>query len=57
MKGLPLRAFSLLLALLVCTSILLRGRGTDHGTIRGTVADSSGALVAQAAVTVTGTAT
>src|SRR5579863_7764587 len=57
MKVRSLYAFSLLFALLVCTSVLLHGQGTDLGTIRGTVADSTGAFVAQAAVTVTDTST
>ena len=48
---------SLLLAFALCSNIFLHGQGTDLGTIRGTVADSSGALLAQAAVTVTDTAT
>lgn len=46
-------AVSLLFALVVCSNTLLHGQGTDLGTIRGTVTDSSGALVAQAAVIVT----
>src|SRR5215831_4882322 len=46
-------AVSLLFALTLCSNSLLYGQGTDLGTIRGTVTDTSGALVAQAAVTVT----
>jgi len=41
----------------VFSSVLLRGQGTDLGTIRGTVTDTSGAVVAQAAVTVTDAST
>src|SRR5215469_4199634 len=39
------------------SNILLYGQGTDLGTVRGTVADPSGAFVAQAAVTLTDTST
>lgn len=39
-------------ALVVCGSVLVQGQGTDLGTIRGTVTDSSGAVVANANVTV-----
>src|SRR5215831_19595649 len=46
-------AVSLLFALTLCSNSLLYGQGTDLGTIRGTATDTSGALVAQAAVTVT----
>src|ERR1700756_3998557 len=51
------RIASLLFALTLCSNSLLYGQGTDLGTIRGTVTDPSGALVAQAAVTVTDTST
>ncbi len=57
MKVRSTRTISLLFALLLCSSVFLRAQGTDLGTIRGTVSDSSGALVAQAAVTVTDNAT
>ena len=57
MKVRSTHVFSLFLALLGCASTPLHGQGTDLGTIRGTVADSTGALVAQAAVTVTDIAT
>ncbi|HKF05259.1 MAG TPA: carboxypeptidase-like regulatory domain-containing protein [Candidatus Sulfotelmatobacter sp.] len=50
-------AVSLLFALTLCSPTVLYGQGTDLGTIRGTVTDPSGALVAQAAVTVTDTST
>src|SRR5262249_14717348 len=39
-------------ALAACSSVSLFGQGTDLGTIRGTVTDSSGAMVASANVTV-----
>lgn len=45
--------FTILLALasfVVCASVFLAGQGTDLGTIRGTVTDSSGAVVANADV-------
>ena len=41
----------------VCGSVFVHGQGTDLGTIRGTVTDSSGALVAKATVTVLDLAT
>jgi hypothetical protein len=44
-------------ALAVCASVFVHGQGTDLGTIRGTVTDSSGALVAKATVTVLDLAT
>src|SRR5215467_10627218 len=42
----------LLFAFAICSSILLCGQGTDLGTIRGTVTDSSGAVLANASVTI-----
>jgi hypothetical protein len=36
----------------ICGSVSLLGQGTDLGTIRGTVTDSSGAVVANASVTI-----
>lgn len=42
----------LVLVLTVCSSVFVQGQGTDLGTIRGTVTDSSGAMVGNAAVTV-----
>lgn len=50
-------AIALLFALTVCSSVFVLGQGTDLGTIRGTVTDASGAVVAQAAVTVTDAST
>jgi Carboxypeptidase regulatory-like domain/TonB dependent receptor len=41
----------LVILALACSSILVFGQGTDLGTIRGTVTDSSGAMVANASVT------
>ncbi|PYV78572.1 MAG: hypothetical protein DMG96_07240 [Acidobacteria bacterium] len=38
-------------AVLACSSVFVHGQGTDLGTIRGTVTDSSGAVVASASVT------
>lgn len=38
--------------LLVCSSVFVYGQGTDLGTIRGTVTDSSGAVVPNASVTI-----
>ena len=57
MKVRSFHAVSVLVALAFCGNILLYGQGTDLGTIRGTVADPSGAFVAQAAVIVTDTST
>src|SRR5262249_10697427 len=45
-------ALRLLLAFAVCSPILLCGQGTDLGTIRGTVTDSTGAVVANASITI-----
>src|SRR5215467_2362904 len=43
----------LVIAIFVCfASLFVAGQGTDLGTIRGTVTDSSGAVVANASVTV-----
>jgi hypothetical protein len=41
------------LAFLFCAAGVVLGQGTDLGTIRGTVTDSSGAVIAGAAITVT----
>jgi hypothetical protein len=41
-----------LVTLVVCGSVFVYAQGTDLGTIRGTVTDSSGALVANASVTI-----
>src|SRR3989442_6937041 len=41
------------LALLFCVSSTVFGQGTDLGTIRGTVTDSTGAVIPGATVTVT----
>ena len=41
------------LALLFCVSSTVFGQGTDLGTIRGTVTDSTGAVIPSATVTVT----
>ncbi|MGH9514409.1 MAG: carboxypeptidase regulatory-like domain-containing protein, partial [Terriglobales bacterium] len=41
-----------LAALVVCSSVFVHGQGTDLGTIRGTVTDSSGAVVPNASVTI-----
>jgi len=45
------------LALLFCASAAVFGQGTDLGTIRGTVTDSTGAVIPGAKVTVTDTLT
>ena len=44
-------------ALVACGSVLVHAQGTDLGTIRGTVTDSSGAVVANADITITDNAT
>ncbi len=41
------------LALLFCVSAAVFGQGTDLGTIRGTVTDSTGAVIPGATITVT----
>src|SRR5437016_3675402 len=41
------------LAFLFCTTGVVFGQGTDLGTIRGTVTDSTGAVIPDATVTVT----
>jgi carboxypeptidase family protein len=46
-----------LIAFALVTSVFVLGQGTDLGTIRGTVTDASGALVANAKVTITDQAT
>jgi hypothetical protein len=43
----------ILLALLFCAAEIVFGQGTDLGTIRGTVTDSTGAVIPGATVTVT----
>lgn len=45
-------ATSLLMIFVVCASTFVVGQGTDLGTIRGTVTDSSGAVVPSASVTI-----
>jgi len=50
-------AILLVFTFVICGSFFALGQGTDLGTIRGTVTDSSGAVVAQAAVTVTDSST
>ncbi len=58
MKRRYLFATLLVLAiLLVCSSVFVYGQGTDLGTIRGSVSDSSGAVVANASVTILDTRT
>src|SRR4051812_15172173 len=47
--------FAILMALatlVVCSSVFVYGQGTDLGTIRGTVTDSTGAVVVNASVTI-----
>jgi hypothetical protein len=51
MNSHPRFAIFLILALVACGTVLVFGQGTDLGTIRGTVTDSSGAVVANASVT------
>src|SRR5260221_3263159 len=51
MKPRPSLVILVLFALLACGSVFVQGQGTDLGTIRGTVTDSSGAVVASASVT------
>jgi len=41
-----------LATLVLCSSVFVYGQGTDLGTIRGTVTDSTGAVVANASVTI-----
>ncbi|HZP17954.1 MAG TPA: carboxypeptidase-like regulatory domain-containing protein, partial [Terriglobales bacterium] len=45
------------IASVICFGVLAYGQGTDLGTIRGTVTDPSGAVVANAAVTILDTST
>ncbi len=45
------------LAFLFCAAGVVFGQGTDLGTIRGTVTDSTGAVIPGATVTVTDTLT
>jgi hypothetical protein len=45
-------AILLVFTLVICGSFFVHGQGTDLGTIRGTVTDSSGAVVVNASVTV-----
>ncbi len=56
----PRSLFPILLALAILTvfgTVMLHGQGTDLGTIRGTVTDSSGAVVPNASVTILDSAT
>ena len=55
----PRSTFVLLFAfaLVVCGSVSVHGQGTDLGTIRGSVTDASGAVVANASVTILDVAT
>jgi hypothetical protein len=46
-----------LFSLVVCGSVFVHAQGTDLGTIRGTVTDSTGAMVANASVTILDLAT
>ena len=46
-----------LITFAICASVFVLGQGTDLGTIRGTVTDSSGAVVANASVTIVDLAT
>jgi hypothetical protein len=41
-----------LVTLIICSSVFVYGQGTDLGTIRGTVTDSTGAVVTNASVTI-----
>jgi len=50
-------AILLVFTLVICGSFFALGQGTDLGTIRGTVTDSSGAVVANASVTILDLAT
>jgi hypothetical protein len=50
-------AIFLLVAFAVSSSVLVNAQGTDLGTIRGTVTDSTGALVTNASVTILDVAT
>ena len=52
MKPRPSLVILVIFALLTCGSVFVHGQGTDLGTIRGTVTDSSGAVVANAGVIV-----
>jgi len=51
MKPRPSLVILVIFAVLACSSVFVHGQGTDLGTIRGTVTDSSGAVVASASVT------
>jgi len=51
MKPCPSLVILVIFAVLACSSVFVHGQGTDLGTIRGTVTDSSGAVVASASVT------
>ncbi|HXF11740.1 MAG TPA: carboxypeptidase regulatory-like domain-containing protein, partial [Terriglobales bacterium] len=56
----PRSCFPILLVLAIFAvfgTVLLHGQGTDLGTIRGTVTDSSGAVVPNASVTILDTST
>ena len=50
-------AILLVFTLVICGSFFALGQGTDLGTIRGTITDSSGAVVANANVTTLDVAT
>src|SRR5216117_2109238 len=52
MKARSLFAVIAILALTAFSNVFVHGQGTDLGTIRGTVTDSSGAVVANAGVIV-----
>src|SRR5438309_4104378 len=52
MKQCSPRLILAVIAITVCASTFVHGQGTDLGTIRGTVTDSSGAVVTNANVTV-----
>ena len=51
MKPRPSLVILVIFAVLACSGVFVHGQGTDLGTIRGTVTDSSGAVVANASVT------
>jgi hypothetical protein len=57
MKPRPSLVILVIFALLACGSVFVHGQGTDLGTIRGTVTDSSGSVVANADITITDNAT
>src|SRR6266496_2047123 len=57
MKPCFLFVFLVAIVLALCSGVLVYGQGTDLGTVRGTVSDSTGAVVANASVTVLDTGT